>query len=150
MAASRRGRSGARRAALQALYQWQLAGHEPGDIVREFVAERELVGVDRDYFRALACGIPAQLPALRALIEEVVDRDWSRLDPVARAALLIGTYELAGRAEVPWRVVVNEAVELAKLFGAEEGHKFVNAALDRLARRLRPEEVPGCSPAGLP
>ncbi len=140
MAISRRERAGARRAALQALYQWQLAGHEPTDIVREFVAERELVRVDRDYFRAIACGVPKQFPKLRALLTEVIERDWSRLDPVESAVLLIGAWELVERPDVPWRVVVNEAVELAKMFGAEEAHKFVNASLDRLARQLRPHE----------
>ena len=141
MVVSGRERAGARRAALQALYQWQLAGHEPTDIVREFVAERELVRVDRDYFRAITCGVPKRYVELRAQLAEVIDRDWGRLDPVESAVLLIAAWELAERPEVPWRVVVNEAVDVAKLFGAEEGHRFINASLDRLARRLRPHET---------
>ena len=138
---AKRERIGARRAALQALYQWQLAGQEPGDIVREFVSDRELIRVDREYFREITCGVANNFQSLHDELVTVIDREWERLDPVERAALLIGVWELANRPEVPWRVVVNEAVELAKMFGAEDGHKFINGSLDQLARRLRAQEI---------
>ncbi|MGD9601279.1 MAG: transcription antitermination factor NusB [Gammaproteobacteria bacterium] len=135
------GRVRARRCAVQALYQWQLAGHEPGEILREFVAERELVKVDMEYFSTLTREIPRQFDDLRADLEPALDREWTKLGPVERGVLLVGAYELRHCPHIPWRVVVNEAVELCKLFGAEEAHKFVNGVLDRTARAVRPVET---------
>jgi N utilization substance protein B len=139
-ARSNRGRVRARRCAVQALYQWQLAGHEPEQILEEFVADRELVNVDRPYFEQLTREIPRHAREIEQSLREVIDREFERIDPVERAILFIGVYELWHCPEVPWRVVINEAVDLAKMFGAEQGYKYVNATLDRLARRLRCEE----------
>ncbi|MGE0383880.1 MAG: transcription antitermination factor NusB [Gammaproteobacteria bacterium] len=138
-----RARSKARRCAVQALYQWQLAGHPPADIIKEFVAERETEGADIEYFDRLVREIPRCAPELERRLGTVTDREWLRIDPVERAVLLVGAFELEHCPEIPWRVVVNESIELAKLFGAEQGHRYVNAALDRLARDLRAVEIAG-------
>lgn len=138
---SPRERARARRAAVQALYQWQLSGQDPRDILNEFIAERELNDVDRAYFGELTREVPKCTAELDRDLAEVVERPLEQLDPVERAVLWIGAYELQHNPSVPWRVVVNEGVELAKMFGGEQGFRLVNAALDRLARRLRGEEV---------
>jgi N utilization substance protein B len=135
------GRVRARRAALQALYQWQLSGLEPTDIVAEFAIDREVEGVDMDYFAELVRQIPAHIEVLERLIDGLLDRRLCDVDPVERAALWIGTYELSHRPEIPWRVVINEAIELTKRFGAVDGHKYVNGILHKLAASLRPTEV---------
>jgi N utilization substance protein B len=136
-----RARIRARRAALQALYQWQLAGQAPRDILAEFVADRELVNVDMDYFKQLTREIPAHHDSIREIIEPLLDRSWDQLDPVERGALLIGAYELMHCPQVPYRVAINEAVELTKMFGAEDGFRFVNGILDKLAPMLRQVET---------
>jgi N utilization substance protein B len=136
-----RGRTRARRCAVQALYQWQLAGQQPKDILGEFVAERELVNVDLDYFSKLALEIPAAIGELDAQLQSVLDRPNTELNPVERAILWLGTFELLRCPDVPYRVVVNEAVELAKIFGAEQAYRYVNANLDKLARSLRAAEI---------
>ena len=128
---------------MQAIYQWQMAGQDPRDILNEFVAERELVNVDMDYFQRLIRGVPAHIDTLQADLRGVIDRNLEELDPVERAILLIGAYEMRYCAEVPWRVVINEAIELEKMFGAEQGHRYVNTAVDHLARVIRPKEVGG-------
>lgn len=136
-----RGRVRARRCAVQALYQWQLAGQDPKDILLEFVADRELVKVDLDYFKQLTTEIPANIDDLKTHLTSVIARPIEELDPVEFSVLMIGSYELAYCPEVPWRVVVNEAVELSKMFGATDGHKFINGSLDKLAQQLRKLEI---------
>lgn len=138
---SNRARVRARRCAVQALYQWQLAGQDPADILDEFVAEREVVNADMDYFRELTREIPRHAAQLEADLQAVLDRRMHELDPVERAILLIGAYEMRYSVEVPWRVVINEAIELEKMFGAEQGHRYINTALDKLAREVRPAEA---------
>jgi len=135
------GRVRARRCAVQALYQWQLAGQEPNEILREFVAERELVKVDMEYFSALTREIPRHLETLKEDLLPALDREWQKLGPVERGVLLVGAYELRFCPHVPWRVVVNEAIELCKMFGADEAHKYINGVLDRTARTVRPVET---------
>ena len=141
-----RARIRARRCAVQALYQWQLGGADPSDILREFVAEREIVNADLSLFEALTRGVPRHLAELESEVDAVIDRPIRSLDPVERAILLIGAYELRHCLETPCRVVINEAIELEKMFGAEQGHRYINTALDRLAHRLRAEEMR--TPAG--
>lgn len=136
-----RGRIRARRCAVQALYQWQMGGQEPNDIVSEFVAERELVSVDMDYFNDLVREVPLQFDALKADLEVCLDRDWTRLDPVERSVLLIGAYEMRNCLHMPYRVVINEGVELCKMFGTAEGHRYINGVLDRLAQSQRGAEI---------
>ena len=130
----------ARRLALQALYQWQLGGDELYDIEAQFRAEYS-GKTDWDYFHEVLYAIPAQLEALQALLSPLLDREFKSLDPVERAILLIGAFELKDRIDIPYRVVINESIELAKSFGATDSHKYVNGILDRLVAQLRPLEA---------
>ena len=136
-------RSLARQRALQALYQWDLAGQALGEIEKQFLEEDEpgMKGVESGYFRELLHQIPAMQDELDGVISPLLDRPITQLDPVERAILRIGAFELKQRVDIPYRVVINEAVEQAKLFGAEQGHKYVNGILDKLAQRLREVEV---------
>jgi len=133
-------RSVARKLALQALYRWQLNDCPWQDLVQEFADAEDMPRADHDYFRALIEGVTCARAQLEARLAECCDREPRLLDPIERAALLIGLYELEFQPEVPFRTVINEAVQLAKRFGATDGHKFVNAVLDRAARSLRPAE----------
>lgn len=140
-AVSAHARTRARRAALQALYQWQLARQDVGEVERQFLSEQEMGRLDLEYFRELLHGVPKNLTELDDSFRDLLDRPMSQLDPVELNILRIGAYELARRPELPWRVIIDEGVRLAKTFGAEEGHKYVNGVLDRLARRLRGTET---------
>ena len=133
-------RSWARRCAAQALYQWQVTGQEPAAIIQQFLADQDLPKADPDYFRELAQQVPAQAALIDAALEPFLDRPLAQVDPVERAILRIGGYELMQRPEIAYRIVINEAVELAKLFGAEQGHRFVNGVLDKLAQTVRKAE----------
>ena len=135
-----RARTRARRLAMQALYQWQMTGQEPAEIHAQFCGHEDLAGVDEEYFSLLLLETAARRTELDARIAQHADRAIEHLDPVEHAILLIGVFELARRTDVPYRVVINEAVDLTKRFGAAEGHRYVNALLDRVARDLRPEE----------
>lgn len=150
MAASARttasaGRHHARRLLIQALYQWQLSGDDPGDILLQFVDGRDTSKADVDYFRELMRAIPAEVDAIDADIAPLLERQVAMVDPVERAVLRLACYELRERWEVPARVVINEAIELAKTYGAEQGHRFINGIVDRLAHRLRAREF-GAAP----
>jgi transcription antitermination protein NusB len=142
----RRGRSAARELALQALYQWQLGGQPGQDVLLEFLAERMTPGADAGFFQELVLETTRRSAELDAELGVFSDRPVTQLDPVERGILLIGLYELAHRPETPWRVVINEAVELCRRYGGSEGHKFVNALLDRAARRHRSLEMGAADP----
>ncbi len=131
----------ARRAAVQALYQWQLTGQEPHDIEQHFILGHDMEDVDIEYFHCLIREIPLHKQVLDDHIAPHLDRKVTEVDPVELACLRLGTYEFGFHPEVPYKVVLNEAVELAKTFGAEHGHKYVNAVLDKLAQKLRPQEL---------
>lgn len=133
-------RSWARRCAVQAIYEWQLSGREPVLITTQFLADQDLSQADPDYFRELAHEIPARAAAIDAALAPFLDRPPEQVDPVERAILRLGGYELMRHPELACRIVINEAVELAKVFGAEQGHRFVNGVLDGLARVTRPLE----------
>jgi N utilization substance protein B len=133
-------RSVARKLALQALYRWQLNASPWQDLVQEFANAEDMVRADQDYFRALVEGVCASRATLDQQLTSWMDRPPEQLDPVEHAILMIGAYELARCPQVPFRVIINEAVSLAKRFGATDGHKFVNAVLDRAARAVRPDE----------
>ena len=133
-------RSVARKLALQALYRWQLNDSPWQDLVQEFGEAEDMTRADADYFRTLVEGVWRGREELDARLATFTDRAPGLLDPVERAVLLIALYELTARPEVPYRVAINEAVGLAKRFGATDGFKFVNAVLDRAARALRPDE----------
>jgi N utilization substance protein B len=126
---------------MQALYQWQITGQSGQDVYLQFAGEDAHARVDQELFRELVRNVTDESEDLDAAIGELSDRAVAQLDPVEHAILLIGIYELKHRAEVPYRVVISEAVELTRQFGAADGHKFVNALLDRAARRLRPTET---------
>jgi N utilization substance protein B len=133
-------RSVARKLALQALYRWQLNDCPWQDLVTEFADAEDMPRADRDYFRALIQGVTGARAQLEGRLAAWCDREPRLLDPIEHALLLIGIYELEFQPEVPYRTAISEAVTLAKRFGATDGHKFVNAVLDRAARELRPGE----------
>jgi len=135
-----RARSVARKLAMQALYQWQLTGQSAADINLQFLASEDSASADREYFTELLKGCVAANERLSQAIAPFVDRPLDQLDPVETAILLIGMYELRDRIEIPYRVVINEAVDLCKRFGATDAHKYVNAVLDRAAREIRAAE----------
>lgn len=137
---SSRTRSLTRRLVMQALYQWQLTGQSFSELRNQFATDEAYPDVDPEYFVQLLQGVTEQVADLDALLGEWLDRPVAQLDPVEHAVLLIGLHELKHNLDVPYRVVLNESVELAKKFGATEGHKFVNAVLDRAARSLRAAE----------
>ena len=133
-------RTVARKLAMQALYRLQLNEAPWQDVLREFATEEDMARADREYFDEIVRTIAETRADLDTRLAEWVDRPPAELDPVEHAVLLIGLHELAHRLDVPWRVVVNEAVTLTRKFGATDAHKFVNAVLDRAARVLRPRE----------
>jgi transcription antitermination protein NusB len=136
-----RTRSQARRAAVQALYQWQISGADLSEIERQFVEEHGLDKADPQMFHELLHEIPAHLVEIDAALAEFLDRSIGDVDCVERAVLRIGCYELLYRAEVPYRVVLNEAIKFAKEFGSVQGYRYVNGILDRVARKSRALEV---------
>jgi N utilization substance protein B len=131
----------ARRALVQAVYQWQMTGADAATVTAEF--GESLTRADRDFFQELLRGVMSHSAELDSLLAPLLDRGVNELDQVERAILRLGTYELAHRIDVPYRVVIDEYVELAKLFGAEEGYKYVNGVLDRLSHTLREPERRG-------
>ncbi len=136
-----RQRSKARGLAVQAIYQWQMAGQPVNEIVAQFLTEHAGRKIDSDYFRELLEGVVTHRERIDQGLGDDLDRDIERVDPVERAVLRLAAYEFLEHPEVPYRVVINEAVELAKIFGAEKGHRYVNGVLDKAARRLRPLEL---------
>jgi N utilization substance protein B len=137
---SARARSLARKFALQALYQWQFTGQSAAELGRQYAQEEGFEGADRGYFDSLLGGAIGAAASLDGILSGLIDRPIEQLDPIERAVLLAGLYELREQPGVPYRVVINECVELAKRFGATDGHRFVNAVLDRAARELRAAE----------
>jgi N utilization substance protein B len=132
-------RHNSRRAVIQALYQWQATGQEPHAIMQQFLTDRSLQRFDKKLFKELFTGTLTEREALDALLGPLLDRPLEQVDPVERSILRLAGFELQHRLEIPLRVVINEAVELAKTFGGESGHRFVNGVLDQLADRVRPE-----------
>ena len=137
---SGRARSMSRRLALQALYQWQMTGQSFPELRNQYTSDEGYAEVDAEYFQQLLQGVIDDSVALDAMIGGWLDRPVAQLDPVEHAVLLLGVEELRAHVEVPYKVVLNECVELTKKFGATDGHKFINAVLDRAARQLRAAE----------
>jgi N utilization substance protein B len=133
-------RAVSRKLALQGLYRWQLNRCPWQDLMLDFDASEDAPKADREFFSALVRGIAEDETQLDEKLTAWCNRKASELDPIERAALLIGVQELRAHPETPWRVAVSEAVALTKRFGATDGHKFVNAVLDRAAGELRPRE----------
>ena len=127
-------RSWARRCAAQAIYEWQMTGQLPSQIAAQFIADEDLNKADPDFFRELVHQIPARLADIDAALQPFLDRPLTQVDPVERAILRIGGYELLQHPELACRIVINEAVELAKLYGSEKSGSFINGVLGQLMR----------------
>jgi N utilization substance protein B len=134
-------RSQARSHAVQAIYQWQMNEGNVTAIADQILADNPDSDLDAGYFRELLSGVTGNLSRLDAALGPHLDRAIASVDPVERAILRLATFELADRPEIPYKVVINEAVELAKVYGAEQGHKYVNGVLDKVALDLRAFEV---------
>lgn len=133
-------RSRARRRALQAIYAWQLSGNSMPRVIDEFRHEQDMEVADLGYFEDLLRGVDQHCAELDAGLVPFLDRDVAQVDPIERAALRLAAYELRFRPDVPYRVVINEAIEVTKRFGAEHGHTYINGVLDRLAAQWREAE----------
>jgi N utilization substance protein B len=133
-------RSRARRRALQAVYAWQISGNPIDRVIDEFRHEQDMEIADLDYFEDLVRGVSQHREELDAALGPHLDREMDRVDPIERATLRIGAYELRHRIDVPYRVVINEAVEVARRFGTDYGHTYVNGVLDKLAAEWRAAE----------
>jgi transcription antitermination protein NusB len=131
----------AREFALQGLYQRQLSGNPPAAIRAQLAEAAGFTKADQAYFDEVWAGVTAQYDALIELVAPCLDRRAAELSPIERAILVIGAWELRHRLEIPYRVVINEAVEIAKAYGGTDGHKFVNGVLDKLAATLRADEI---------
>ncbi|MEE8286893.1 MAG: transcription antitermination factor NusB [Gammaproteobacteria bacterium] len=129
----------ARRAAMQAIYQWQMTAEALETIALQFRDDKSWKRIDEALFSAHLYGVPANVTALDAHLQPILDRPVAQLDPIERAILRMGAFELTHHNDIPWRVVINEYVELAREFGAEQSHKYINGILDNLARRTRDE-----------
>jgi N utilization substance protein B len=131
----------AREFALQGLYQWQVSGNEAAAIEAHMGEVKGFDKADRELFSRLLRGAMRERDALRDCIAPHLDRKFEELSPVERGILLLGTFELAHEIQTPYRVVLNEAIELAKSYGGTEGHRYVNGVLDKVAAQLRPHEA---------
>jgi len=134
-------RHNARVKALQALYQWDLNDSNVKDIETQFLDTQEMDRVDLEYFSALLHGVPALVDKIDESLATCLDRPVDELDPIERAICRIGAWELIERLELPVKVIINESVEITKKFGADQGHRFVNGVMDKLAGVCRPVEV---------
>lgn len=134
-------KTNARKCAVQALYQWQMSGESLSRIETYFLEQEYLKGAQKTYFSELFHGVPKQLTEIDAALAEFVDRPVEKIDPVERAILRIGVYELMNRLETPYKVIINEGVNLAKDFGAEGSHKYVNGILDKVSQKQRAVEI---------
>lgn len=127
--------------AVQSTYQWLLSAEEPGAIEAFARESEDYASADRAYFEDCFYGVVRQSEDLRQRMRPALDRELGLVSPVEHAILLLGCYELVQHPEVPYRVVINEAVELAKALGGNEGHRYINGVLDRLAPLCRPDEL---------
>jgi transcription antitermination protein NusB len=131
----------AREFALQGIYQWQYTGAGAAQVLKNLSELEEFDAADHDFLEAQLSGTVAEHEALRARIEPLADRKWEELSPIERGILLLAAWELVHRQDIPYRVTINEAIELGKKFGGTDGHKYVNGVLDRLAAGVRADEV---------
>jgi len=134
-------RTRARELMVQALYQKQIAGHSTSELTSQFQEQVAYERVDQTYFDEQFKAISNSQDELEKKVDELIDRPLEQLDPVELAILLIGVYELESRIDIPYKVVINEGVNLAKRFGSVEGHKYINACLDVAAKSLREIEI---------
>lgn len=134
-------RTQSRRVALQALYQWQINADEPMSITRQFNEDGMLAGADVALFNELLSQVSSKAVELDEIYGGLLDRSVSMIDPIEKNIMRMGVYELQTKPEIPYKVIINECVELAKRFGAEDSHKYVNGVLDKVAQQLRTLEV---------
>jgi N utilization substance protein B len=132
--------------ALQGMYQWLFTQASPAQILKNLAELEGFEGADGEFLKAELKGTIGVAEELRALLEPIADRKWDEVSPVERAILMIGAWELVHSPEIPYRVTINEAIELGKRFGGTDGHKYVNGVLDKLAAAVRPEEVANKAP----
>ena len=133
-------RKRARRRAVQAIYAWQISGNDMASVLRDFAHEQDMEQADLDYFNALTRGVVEQCEALDAALAPLLDREVGQVDPIERAILRMAAFELRNRPDVPYRVSLNEAIDLAKRFGSDQGHTYVNGVLDQAAKAWRADE----------
>jgi N utilization substance protein B len=131
----------AREFVLQGIYQWLYTGSSPAQVLKNLAEMDDFAQADRPFLEAELTGAIGDEPALRARLEPLADRKWDDVSPVERAILLLAAWELVHNPEIPYRVTINEAIELGKRYGGTDGHKYVNGVLDRLAGSVRPDEV---------
>ncbi len=134
-------RTNARKSAVQALYQWQMTGQNLSEIEQQFFLEERLKNAQRSYFVELFHGVPGQLDVIDQTLSDFVDRPVEKIDPVERAILRVSVYELLNRIDIPYRVIINEGINLAKIFGADQSHRYINGILDKVAQQKRAIEV---------
>lgn len=127
--------------ALQGMYQWLLTGATAAQILKNLSEMDGFARADQEFLEAELRGTIAEAPTLTQELEPLADRKWAEVSPIERAILLIGAWELVHKQEIPYRVTINEAIELGKRFGGTDGHKYVNGVLDRLAAQVRASEV---------
>lgn len=131
----------ARHYGMQALYQWQMTKYPVSEVELQFLTDYDFSKVDVEYFHDIIHHVPANLAELEQAFSPFLDRDIDELDPIELALLRLGSYELVKRIDIPYKVVINEAVALAKKFGATDGHKYINGVLDQLAQQVRTTEM---------
>ena len=142
MSSSSHARIRSRRTAVQAYYQWLLNRQPIADVIREFEQDRsELRKADKDYFREILEGMEKHSEELDKVLGPILDRPLEEIGPVENAIMHLGMYELIYHPELPCRVILNESIELAKMFGADQSHKYINGVLDKAAHQIRPEEI---------
>ncbi len=134
-------RSRSRRRALQAVYAWQMTSSPITKVIEQFQNEQDMEIADLEYFEDLVRGVAQYHDELDIKLEKYLDRTLVQVDPIERAVLLIAAYELCYRPDVPYRVVINEAIETSKRFGADQGHTYVNGVLDKAAADWRAAEI---------
>ena len=130
----------AREFVLQGLYQWQVNRVNAAELLKNLSELEHFASADQDFLGTQLRGVIQEHDGLKALVEPLVDRKWDDVSPIEKSILLMGAWELAHAPEIPYRVVINEGIELAKRFGGTDGHKYVNGILDRLAAQARPDE----------
>jgi len=131
----------ARRCAVQALYQWEVTGQPSNDIESNFIRNEQLSGKHRDYFIRIIENIPMRVEQIDGLLSPYLKRDLEKIDPIEHAILRVGSYELLFEADVPSKVIIDEAIDLAKTFSSENGFKFINGVIDKIAKEVRPFEA---------
>ena len=127
--------------AMQGIYQWIYTGHSAAEVLKNLSELDDFDRADAEFLKAELRGTIGEAEDLRTRLEPLADRKWEEVSPIEKAILLLGAWELVHNPEIPYRVTINEAIELGKRFGGTDGHKYVNGVLDKLAQAVRPEEV---------